>query len=216
MGITKIVSNEDKEKKVQRNQLIIGVVLILIMLFSTIGFAFSFGITGNAVQEIEYNGVEFFQDPNTGFWGFNVDGRDYFTIYNPEDVQNISFVNFKQIGDYADKPVYFIGDAGDGFAELYRALSGDVQRVGGACLDENCEEDYPIKNCSVDNIIIVEEVVEDRLGDGNESVNDIVIDKYVDIEEGISTNVNCVYIKAKPENLVRYIDAYIFDLLGVR
>ena len=193
-----IVSSVDRDRVTRRNQLIVGVVLILVMLFSTIGFAFSFGHTGNVVEEIEYKGVEFSRDSSTGYWTFEKDGVEFFTIYSPEEVSDIDFVNYKKVGNYAGQPLYFIGDPGDGFAELYRTLSNYALRVGGACLDEECEEDYPIKDCGVDNVVIIEDIV-----NGSEVI------------EGITTDVNCVYIKAKPENLVRYVDAYLFDLLGL-
>ena len=196
----RIISNEDREKITKRNQLIMGAVLILIMIFSTMGFAFSFGVTGNLVEEFEYNGVEFVRDGNTGFWVFNVDGNEFYTIYNPEDVAEIKFVNNKKAASFSGKPVYFVGDPGDVFAEFYRAVSVYALRVGGACLDEDCEGDYPIKDCKVDNIVIIEEVLEVE---------------NVGLKEEIVTDNNCVYIRAKPENLIRYIDAYLFDLLGV-
>ena len=197
----RIISNEDRERVNRRNQLIVGIILILLMLFSTVGFAFSFGISGNAVEEIEYNGIEFSRDVNTGYWNFNVGNNDFFTVYNPEEVQDIKFVNHKTIQNYAGKPLYFIGEAGDGFAELYRAISNFALRIGGACLDEECKEDYPIKNCEIDNVIIIEEVID--------NVED-------NIKEGITTKNNCVYIRAKPENLVKYADAYLFNLLGIK
>tara|TARA_B100000315_G_C14435529_1_gene522232 strand:- start:119 stop:718 length:600 start_codon:yes stop_codon:yes gene_type:complete len=197
----RIISNEDRERVNRRNQLIVGIILILLMLFSTVGFAFSFGISGNAVEEIEYNGIEFSRDVNTGYWNFNIDNNDFFTVYNPEEVQDIKFVNHKTMQNYAGKPLYFIGEAGDGFAELYRAISNFALRIGGACLDEECEEDYPIKDCGIDNVIIIEEVID--------NVED-------NIEEGVTTQNNCVYIRSKPENLVKYADAYLFNLLGIK
>ena len=199
----KIISNEDKEKTTKRNQLIMGLILILIMIFSSVGFAFSSKLTGNVVEEIEINGVDFSRDANTGYWTFKVNGNEFNTVYSPEEVADIEFVNSKTINDYARKPLYFLGEAGGDFAELYRALSQYTLRVGGACLDDKCEQDYPIKNCSVDNVVIIENIV----GEDGE------ISK---LEEGITTDDNCVYIRAKPENLIRYIDAYLFDLLGLR
>ncbi len=194
----KILSNEDRERVARRNQLIVGVVLILLMLFSTIGFAFNFRLTGNVVEEIEHNGVEFARDPNTGYWVFNLNGNDYFAIYSPEEVADINFVTGKSVNNYANRPVYFVGEAGDGFAEIYRVLTNYVSRVGGACLDEECEEDYPLKDCNVDNVIVIEEVLD------------------VEGQESITSEGNCVYIKAKPANLVRYSDAFVYDLLGLK
>ena len=91
----RIISNEDKERVNRRNQLIVGIILILLMLFSTVGFAFSFGISGNAVEEIEYNGVEFSRDVNTGYWNFNIDNNDFFTVYNPEEA--IDFLKIEEM-----------------------------------------------------------------------------------------------------------------------
>ena len=69
----KIISREEKDKKLKRNQWIIGIVLIFLMIFSTLGFAFSFRVNDNSSinQEIEYNGIKFSRD-GTGFWKFNV------------------------------------------------------------------------------------------------------------------------------------------------
>ena len=50
----------------------------------------------------------------------------------------------------------------------------------------------------------------------------IIIEEIIDLEdvveneEGITTDGNCVYIRAKPENLVKYTDAYLFNLLGIK
>ena len=130
-----------------------------------------------------------------------MEGNDFFTVYNPEEVQDIKFVNPKTIRNYAGKPLYFIGEAGDGFAELYRAISNFALRIGGACLDEGCEEDYPIKNCEIDNVIIINAAIENV--------------EYK-IEEAVTTQNNTDYIRAKPENLVKYADAYLFNLLGIK
>jgi len=200
----RIISNEDREKVSKRNQLLVGLILILLMLFSTVGFAFSSGISENTIEEEEYGGVKFLRDASTGYWVFEVNGQEFYTVYNPEEVKDIELINYKTIQNYANKPLYFVGGAGDGFAELYRALSGYVLRVGGACLDEECGEDYPIKNCEADNVIIVEDIIQ-----GNNTNSE-------DINEEIVTEVNCVYIRARPENQVKYFDAYLFDLLGIK
>jgi len=226
----KILSYEEREalqKKNKRNQILVGLALILLMLFSTVGFAFNFGVTGDVIEEVEFNGVEFVRDLNTGYWVFTVGGNEYFTVYSPEEVADIEFINYKTIQNFAGKPLYFIGDPGNGFAEIYRVLGSVAQRVGGACLDESCEEDYPIKDCSKDNIIIMEELSDDN--DENESsnktiealelnegiVNEEIVNEQI-VNEEIVTDVNCVYIRAKPENLVKYADAYLYDLLGIK
>jgi len=220
-----IINSVDKERVARRNKLIFGLFLIFIMLFSTIGFAFSFRTTGNVVEDLEYNGVEFLRDQSTGYWTFDLNGNQYFAVYSPQELENISLANTKTINDYANKPVYFVGEAGDGFAEIYRVLTNYVSRVGGACLDQNCSEDYPLKDCSTDNVIIIEEILragnltgEEAEGIENKSfeeAEDIVSSDTAGSIEGVTIDRNCVYVKAKPENLVRYADAYMYDLLGI-
>ena len=80
-----IETHEDKEKKIRRNQLIMGVILILLMIFSTIGFAFSSNISGSVVEEVEYNNIEFNRESTVGYWTFDVQGQEYITFYNAKE-----------------------------------------------------------------------------------------------------------------------------------
>jgi hypothetical protein len=41
--------------------------------------------------------------------------------------------------------------------EILRNIGGLISRSNPACLDENCSQDYPPKNCSGDNIIVFKE-----------------------------------------------------------
>lgn len=191
----KIISYEEKERKTKINQIIIGLLLISLMIFSTIGFAFSFNNNDNRNNEkIEYNGIEFVRDVN-GYWNFELNGNKFYTLYNPEEISDIKISVNKKLEDYNNKPLYFVGDVGEGFSELYKFLSSYAIRIGNACLEKNCKYDYPIKSCDNDNIIIIEKVENDE---------SIIIQK------------NCVYIKTKDINEAKYADAYIFNLLGIR
>lgn len=190
----KIISQEKKEKKTKINQTIIGLLLILLMIFSTIGFAFSFNQEENNQEKIEYNNIEFIRD-SSGYWTFEADGNKFYTIYNPVEISDIKISTNKKIGDYNNKPLYFVGE---GFSELYKFLSNYAVRIGNACLDKNCKDDYPIKSCDNDNIIIIEEVLD------------------VNGKEEIVEYKNCVYIKTKNINEAKYADAYIFNLLEIR
>jgi len=192
-----LISQEVKDKKVKRNHLIMGLILILLMVFSTLGFAFGNRINSNSVEEIEYNGIKFVRNLNTGYWSFNIQGFDFITSYNPTETQDINFLNYQTINNYANKPLYFVGESGEHFSELDRNLRDRfVLRINAACLDDECEGDFPVKDCSQDNIIIVKEAV--------------------DGEEKIYQEENCIYIIASYQNQVRYADAYLFDLLGIK
>lgn len=191
----KIISYEEKEKTTKRNQLIIGMLLIFLMIFSTVGFAFNFDLNKEDTEKIKYKNVEFVRDINSGYWSFDLNGNKFYTLYNPEEIAEIQISTNENIEKYKNKPLYFVGEVGEGFSELYRALSNYAFRIGNACLDKECKENYPIKNCDSDNIIIIEKV---------------------DVNEEIVYEKNCVYIKAKDVNEARYADAYLFSLLGIK
>ncbi len=192
----RIITRESRDKKLKRNQLIIGIALIGLMVSSTLGFAFiNKTNSSNDIEEIKYKGVRFVRDLN-GYWNFNIDGIDFLTKYNPENTEAIDISTSLNLQNYVNKPLYFIGDSGDHFAEIDRNLRDRfVTRISGACLSgEECLEDFPIKSCSEDNIIIIKEDAE------NERIYQ---------EEG------CVFITASYANQVRYADAFLFSLLGI-
>jgi len=192
-----LISQEEKDKKLKRNHLIMGLILILLMVFSTLGFAFGNRINSNSVEEVEYKGIKFVRNPSSGYWSFNIQGVDFITRYNPTETQDINFLNYQTINNYVNKPLYFVGESGEHFSELDRNLRDRfVLRTSGACLDDECEGNFPVKDCSQDNIIVVKEAV--------------------DGEEKIYQEENCIYIIASFANQVRYADAYLFDLLGIK
>lgn len=189
----KILTKEEKEKKTRRNQLIIGILLIGLMVFSTLGYA----LRGDdeETKRIEYKDIKFIKD-DSDYWSFNIEGYDFVTRYNPQEVEDIYFSNTLTLQNYANKPLYFVGNYQEPFFELSRNLNYFVLRFNDACLDGNCSEvkGFPVKNCFDDNIIIIQESDEEE----------ILIDK------------NCVFIKANEGNQTKYADAYLFRLLGVK
>ena len=88
----KIITQEEKEKKIKRNQLIIGIVLIGLMVLSSLSFAFINNTTSNINEKIEYKGIKFVINEN-GYWSFNVQGTNFLTKHNPKETEDISFLN---------------------------------------------------------------------------------------------------------------------------
>ncbi len=189
MEITKIITKEEKERKVRRNQIIMGVLLIVLMVLSTVGFAFTDNF--NNEEKIKYNNVKFTKD--SGYWSFNVNGNNFLTLFSPKETEDISSIEIS-IQDYIEKPLYLIGDDGEHFSEIAINLNGIVKRINRACLDEkDCKEDFPVKDCS-NNIIIFEDSKEN------------MIDK----------KENCVFIKSGYSEFIRYTDRFLFDLLDIQ
>ena len=186
-----------KKDNTKRNQILLGGFLILVMLFSTLGYALSGRGEGDKNKKIEYNGIEFIQD-TSGYWYSQIQGYEFITKYNPEELEDISFLNTLSINDYSNKPLYFVGGAGEPVSEIDRNLRERfVLRTREACLnEEDCEGDLPIKNCSVDNMITINEAL------GNQT-------------ETIYQEEKCIFIIASYANQTRYADKFLFDILGL-
>lgn len=193
----RILTKKERDKKIRKNQLIIGSILILLMVFSTLGYALS-GKEDEQISKIEYNEINFIKD-KSGYWNFEINNQKFSTKYNPGEIneRGISFFSYLNINSYKNKPLYFEG-IGEPVYEIGKNLRSFVSRVQGACLsEENCEENLPIKNCSANNIIIIQEP------DKNE-------------REKIYTEDNCVFITASLSNQTMYADAFLFEILGIK
>ncbi len=196
----KIITRAERSRKTKRNQfilIVLGGFLILLMVLGTFGYS----LMGNSrnteedSQKIDYNGIVFMQ--KSGYWSFEVDGNSFATKYNPNEVKDIGFLSFHKLNDYAGKPLYFVTKNRESMIELGANLNPFVQRIHNACLsEEDCEEDLPIKNCSIDNIIVIKEPK-------NESNN-------------IYQEENCIFITADYENQTRYSDVLLFNILEIR
>jgi len=197
----KILSKKDREKKDSRNKTIVGVILVIIMIFSTLGYAFySSDDTDEDPGEkvITYSGINFIKtDYDT--YRFKYGGRDYETYYNPEDTENISGQVTGIITNYANEPLYFgVNSREDlsipGNREILVNMQGLILREMVSCLDEDCTENYPIKNCTSDNIIIF------KYG---EDINILQEDK-------------CIYLYGPEEEHIRMADAFLFKLMKIQ
>ncbi len=195
----KIISGKERDRITWRNQTIVGIVLIFLMIVSTFSFAFINRTSNSLNEEVEYKGIKFLRD-ETGFWSFNVQGNNFLTLYNPKETENISFFVNHKIENYFNKPLYFAGDESH-FQELARNLNGIALRINNACLDDECIKshlNYPVKNCK-DNIIVFKDI-------NNET----------SAENKIYQQENCVFIETNYQEQARYSDAFLFGLLGIK
>ncbi len=189
----KIETREEKEKRETRNKTIIGLLLVVVMVLSTVGYSF-FSRSEMKIEKIRYKGVEFVLNEDN-LWRFKMQNYMFSTTYNPKDTENISVSVFKTINEFYGKPLYYVG-GGEVLQELIRNLGAFVLRMQSVCLEgessETCEENAPIKNCS-SNIIIIEEA------------------NYTMINQ----KENCVFIKAPYEEQVKAVDAFLFKIMGL-
>jgi len=187
----KIISKHKEEKKRRRNQFLVGSFLIFIMIISLLGYSFR---DDEENQKIKYNGIEFIKESN--LWNAEINGLKFYFTYNPNEVKELN-ETLKKLNNYYNKPLYFYSNNSEAETEIYRNLfysNQIVQRVQNACLEgEECKEDLPIKNCN-DNIIIIKD------SDKNEVIQE----------------QNCIFIKGKTEDMMKLVDSFLYNIIGVQ
>lgn len=153
----KIKSQAEIDAKRKRNQIIIGVVLVVLMMFSTIGYSLM-DKTNNSVKKVKYSGVTFVS--SNGLW--EIEGTKMYFNNLPTELNNISVEGTYNLYDYSNQTVYFVNysDAGE---LIINNLRGQIERYQEACLESPCGLDLPVKNCSQDRIIIFSNSEENRV-----------------------------------------------------
>lgn len=187
----KLTSKEDQERKRRKNQITAGIILVVVMVMSTLGFALQ-GALGNSSDntdsstQVKYNGFEFTK--NNGVW---ILGNFVFQ-YGPQEVSPLEGI-FNDASLYQQKPVYIYSEDSAARIEAYVNLANIAERIQDACTEgASCNENVPVKDCT-DNFIIIEE-------DNSASVSQVQ---------------NCVYIKGPADELVKLTDGFLYKILGV-
>lgn len=193
-----IEDKKQKEKKKNRNYIIMGSILIVLLVFSSVGYAFLSG-SGESDNSLvsEYEGIRF--ERYGSYWKTQIQGGEFYFKYLPSEVENISIQGAYSLSDYSNKPVYFV-NPNNAVGEIIQNINNYILRYQEACvqldysdLNEISQEDcegLPLKNCEEDLIIIFEE---------NET-------------NSVRKQGNCVYLSGDP-----YLsgDAFLYSILKV-
>ena len=123
-------------------------------------------------------------------------GLTFYTQYSPNETKNISPTIFVSPATYSGKALYFIGDLPSRREIEMNFVGNLVGRSQNGCIEgyEGCDDNAPIKNCSLDNIIITEEGEEIK----------------------ITQDENCITISAPYSEQTLAADAFIFKVLGIQ
>lgn len=184
---------EKKKNHDRRNQIILGIGLVVVMFISVAGYAFrGGGSEENSTKKITYNNFEFINQ--NGYWFLELGEYQFYFSYNPNEVMKISG-DLNLLNNYQGLPLYIYSENNEASSEIYRNLFYNtkiVQRMQSACLTQGCDENSPVKTCE-DNFIIIKV--------GNET--------------GIRQEENCVFIEGPKENLTQITDEFLFKIIGV-
>lgn len=196
----RLVSQEEREKKRKRNQITIGIILGIVLVMSTLGFALQGALSNNANSgsssgqgTFSYNGFQFTN--SNGVW---ILGNFVFQN-SPADVENLSSAVIGTLNDaksYQNAPLYIYSEDTTARIEAYANMGNIAQRVQDACpAGANCTENVPLKTCA-DNFIIIKA--------SNNSLGG-----------SIKQDKGCVYIVGPKKDLVRLTDEFLYKILGV-
>ena len=132
----KIISKEEIAKKRERNQLIIGGILIFVMLFSTFGYSFyrENNNQSNINKKINYKGFEFVKQGD--YWYLNNNNFEFVFKYNPKEVLKV-YVTLNSISNYYGQPLYIFSENKEAEIEIYNNLGQVSLRIQPACLESS-------------------------------------------------------------------------------
>jgi DNA-directed RNA polymerase subunit L len=186
-----------QEKKRKRNQLIIGIALVFVMMLSVFGIvANSFGPSEEVADSIvNYNGLDFYLRNN--YWYTSIGNFNFIFSNNPKDL-NESYLrgneSIKLLNTYSNLPLYLYSEDSTLNSLLVQNIGQFVERVQFACYqEEDCPEDYPIKSCEENFILILRED-----------------------SPSLIQNGSCVYISGSYEDLPKVLDEFILRSLGIK
>ena len=188
LQIRKIETKEESERKQKRNTLILSIIMISILVFSTAGY---FSIRDDNSGTKNSNGDNGVQNIGN-YWVFNYQGNNIRLSNSPESTQNVSVVMFKRINDYAGKTIYVASDYDSSLYEISSTIGNYVERIQPACYG-SCDKNLPEKNCS-DTMIVIKKLNE------------------TDAKSKVYEQENCAFI----EGDLKAVDAFLYRIFGVR
>jgi hypothetical protein len=145
----KILTPEEIHKKESRRNRIISMVLLLIMLGSTIGFAFLYkgeDSTKSNSKVVNYGNQ----------WVAQIGDAQFVFSSSPDEMNSTSIILLSSVGQFSGKPLYIDSQNSAFYNEIYSTLGRYAQRVQGACYDSCENSTLPEKTCS-DNLIVIKE-----------------------------------------------------------
>ncbi len=193
--LRKIKTQEEIARKNKQNQIIIGTVMILLLVFSTLGFSILSRTSDSSSQEIEQNGFKFFQE--NGRWTTHIADQSFSFAYLPSQTSDVVIEGEPTLNQYSEKPLYLVNPKNEAVGEIITNLGRYTLRYQESCFEGfNCSEDLPTKTCE-DNLIIFDET-----GEKTPSTN----------KEGVYQDKNCIYLSG---DQVKTADAFLYKVLKI-
>lgn len=149
-----INSKEVAERKARRNKLVVGIFFIVLLVFSTAGFALydSDGSSNSETENGQYNGQ---------YWVYSLGGQLFYFTAHKSEITNIEVNIQKTLAGYLGSNLYIDSENSLVASEINNNLARYSSRVQMACYGP-CEYNLPEKDCS-ENMIIFRESAERKV-----------------------------------------------------
>lgn len=154
----RIETQGEVEKKRKRNNIILSILMLVILVGSTIGYAFMY-YSGSSDNTGTTSNEKVRQVGN--YWIVNVSGVNFQMSSNPESVINVSVQSFITSANYYGKTVYVDSQGQEVYYEIASTVGKFAGKVQEGCLG-SCERNLPEKNCS-DYIIVWNKTGSDKV-----------------------------------------------------
>lgn len=187
----RLQTQEEIDRKIKRNHIIIGTLMIGILTLSSLGFALisSDRDKKDSLEKNEF-GVNFFND--NGIWVANLNNEFFGFRYLPSKISDVRVNLSVDLKSYSGKPLYFVGTSGEGKSEILKNIGRYILRYQDACIDsENCNGNFPVKDCT-NNLIIFKDIKENKTS--------------------VYQNESCIYISG---DRIKGADAFLYNVLEV-
>jgi hypothetical protein len=147
----KIETQESINKKKQRNNLIIAIIMVVLIGVSSLGYAIMSRTDSSTTTNVKYGNLEFVR--SNDFWITNINNKIYYFNNLPNEVENVSVSGNIKLDDFYGKVVYFV-NSNDAVRTL-NIFDGIALRSQEACLaNTTCSEPTFAKKTCSDNVII--------------------------------------------------------------
>lgn len=190
-SMRKIQTAQEIERKKKRNNLILVIIMVALIGFSSLGYAIMNREDGDQTDSsVVYGGLKFIK--SGGYWTTEINSKVFYFNYLPLELENVSIIGNYSFENYYQQPVYII-NLNPAVNGLMYALDGIAMRIQEACIyGEYCSnKDLPIKTCE-DNVIVFK--------NANSNITKI------------TKSQNCVFIEG---NFFEGTDKLVYKMLNI-
>ena len=152
------IGTDNQIEKRKKSTLAIGIFILVLMVLSTLGYAFIYGPGFSSQQDNPQS-----SEPTNvgGKWAVNFEGQTFYFTHSKDEVSEIEVSSTANLNDYVNTQLYVDSTNQAVNSELAAVLARYSSRIQRACYG-SCEEDIPEKDCTT-NLIVWKDAAESKV-----------------------------------------------------